>query len=148
MNQEYIDKDKVLVRTGDVVDRIYFLLSGELNIFTEIRGREVLFDSPYQGSCIGIYGILSDAHHVFTVRTNTNVNMHYIAKESFRVLLNTYIDLDKEIKKTKQYFDKKGYPLIDFKYFYSTLNGNATKQRLKACIKRLQTISHALISNS
>lgn len=49
MNQEYIEKDQVLIRAGDKVDRIYFLLSGGLNVFAEIRNTEFLFDTPFQG---------------------------------------------------------------------------------------------------
>lgn len=118
MNQEYIEKDNVLIRAGDKIDRIYFLLSGEVQIFTEIKGREVLFDKLYQGSSIGVYGILGKLNSNYSNLVYLTLNMIYRLFELSKHASNPYLhNSNLNQRKLPLYHQRKSQNLAKHAYW-------------------------------
>lgn len=114
--QIYSDKDKVIFRAGDPIDKIYFIVSGKVNILVNIQGNDIIVDSLYQGCSIGINGVLGDHWHNFTAKTTSNTSFYCISKDHLSSLLNSCEDLDKEVYKWKEYYEISGMPYVDFRY--------------------------------
>ena len=72
MEQSFIDKDNVLFREGDEIDRIYFIINGKINITVNINGIDVFIDALTQGCSIGCNGVLGEYMHNFTARAASN----------------------------------------------------------------------------
>lgn len=116
--QIYFDKDNVIFRAGDPIDKIYFIVSGKVNVLVNIQGNEIIVDSLYQGCSIGINGVLGDHCHNFTAKTTNNTSFYCISKDHLSSLLNSCEDLDKEVYKWKEYYEISGMPYVDFRYSF------------------------------
>lgn len=51
--QAFCEKDTVVFRAGDSIDKIYFILNGKVNIMVNINGIDIVVDTLYQGCSIG-----------------------------------------------------------------------------------------------
>ena len=49
LKYEYYEKQQIVFRAGQSVDRIYFISTGEAEIFINYEGEEFIIDSLYQG---------------------------------------------------------------------------------------------------
>ena len=95
--QEHFEKDRIIFRAGDPIDKIFFIISGKIDITINITDIDVVVDSLYQGCSIGWNGILGDFSHNFTARSTTNCSAYTITKDSLKSLVNICEDLDKEV---------------------------------------------------
>lgn len=87
--QEYVDKDTVIFRAGDPINKIYFIVNGYVNINVRVGISDIFVDSLYQGCSIGCNGILGDFNHNFTARTVTNASFLCITKDNLNALINS-----------------------------------------------------------
>jgi CRP/FNR family cyclic AMP-dependent transcriptional regulator len=44
---------EVFIREGDINTRLYIVLSGQFNVFTSVKGKEILLDTVGPGDCLG-----------------------------------------------------------------------------------------------
>jgi hypothetical protein len=142
--QQYVDKDTVIFRAGDPIDKLYFIINGSVNINVRIGMSDVLVDSLYQGCTIGCNGILGDFNHNFTARTITNTNFLCISKDNLNVLINSWEDLDKEIYSWKEYYHQSEIPYVDFRLYRSPDEKINAKDVLRLSIFRLLRIRRTL----
>ena len=96
IKQKYYEQDKVIFRAKDKIENLYMILSGTVEIFIELKDKEILFDTLSRGCLISLYGILDDRCNTFTCRAKTGVHLYYITKESMKSLINTQPDLGKK----------------------------------------------------
>lgn len=87
--QEFLEKDKILFRAGDPIDRIYFIVGGKLNITITINSINIVVDTLYQGCSIGCNGVLGDFRHNFTARSVTNCSFYTLSKDNIQFLINS-----------------------------------------------------------
>ena len=71
LKDEAYEQDAIIFEAGSPVDRIYFILKGEVEMLVKINKREALLDTLYQACNIGEYGILGDYCHTFTAKANS-----------------------------------------------------------------------------
>jgi CRP-like cAMP-binding protein len=113
--QVHYDKDNVVFRAGDPIDKIYFVVSGKVNIIVNIHGRDIVVDTLHQGCSIGANGVLGNLCHNFSAKTMSTTSFYCISKDHLSSLLNTCEDLDREVYKWKEYYEKSGMPYVDFR---------------------------------
>jgi len=115
MEQSFIDKDNVLFREGDEIDRIYFIINGKINITVNINGIDVFIDALTQGCSIGCNGVLGEYMHNFTARAASNTTYLWITKDHLQALINSCEDLDNEVHKWKEFYENSSFPYVDFR---------------------------------
>lgn len=142
MKQNFYEQDNIIFSAKDRVDCLFLILSGKAELYVEISGKEILFDTLHQGCIIGLYGILGEHYHTFTCKVMTNVHIYFITQDRLRRMINEFEDLEEVVKKTKSYIKNHGYPLIDYKIYYSLLK-SSKKMRFKSAIWRLKRIKYA-----
>lgn len=113
--QVFFEKDTVIFRAGDPIDRIYFVINGKVNVTIDINDIDVSIENLYQGCSIGCNGVLGDFRYSFTARTQTSTNMYCITKDSLQTLINSCEDLDREIYRLKKFYQNSPMPHVDFR---------------------------------
>ena len=82
-----IQKGEVLFREGDEGKRAFFIKDGELEVFKESSGREVLLAVRGPGSVIGEMALLQSLPRSATVRARKDTVLYAIGKDDFDQLL-------------------------------------------------------------
>ena len=141
--------DTMIFRAGAVVDRVYFIAEGEVDIIAKVGKREAVLDTLYQGCNIGEYGVLGDYTHSFSAKAKTNVSLMYIEKEAVLNLRDKFSDLRKETNICIDYLENSGLPLVDFRIYRNTQKHNKqnTVEVLKLAVARVMRINEALEAN-
>ena len=141
--------DTMIFRAGAVVDRVYFIAEGEVDIIAKVGKREAVLDTLYQGCNIGEYGVLGDYTHSFSAKAKTNVSLMYIEREAVLNLRDKFSDLRKETNICIDYLENSGLPLVDFRIYRNTQKHNKqnTVEVLKLAVARVMRINEALEAN-
>ena len=134
---EYYEKQQIVFRTGDIVDRIYFIVSGEVDLLLNLNNEEFVIDTLYQGCWVGAYKVLVNGTHSHTMRTVSNCVIHYITKDSLAILMNSYSHLSKEVSLMNDYVDTTEEPIVDFCLYRHDAQSITGKQIVKLTIVKL-----------
>ena len=137
LKPEYYEKQQIIFRTGKTVDKIYFIVSGEVDLLLDINNEEFVIDTLYQECWVGAYRMLINGTHTHTMRTVSNCVIHHITKDSLSILINTYSHLSKEVSMMKNYVDVTEEPIIDFSFYRDEAQTITGKQLVKLTIVKL-----------
>ena len=72
LKEEFYESESIIFEAGAPVDKVYFILKGEVEILVKINKKEAMLDTLYQACNIGEYGVLGDYCHTFTAQAKTN----------------------------------------------------------------------------
>ena len=114
LDHEFFDNGHILFRAGDLIDKMIFIGSGEIEIIVSLEEHEIKMDSLHEGCVIGLNGILKHRYHSFTARTKSKVSAYILTKEKLQQLQNQRQDLYVEVTKAREYYKKEAMPYVDF----------------------------------
>src|SRR5512140_2228144 len=86
--EEHLEADKILFTEGDAGDKAYVIMSGEVEIFKESDGRQVLLATRHAGEVIGEMSLLDQAPRFASGRTRTDSRLLAISHENLDHLLD------------------------------------------------------------
>jgi CRP-like cAMP-binding protein len=104
LEHSYYEDNQILFRAGDIVDKIFFIGSGEVEILVSLEDHEILVETLKSGSIIGFNGILTNGFHNFTARSKNKVSLYILKKDILKQLLNSCEDLYEEVTKARDYY--------------------------------------------
>jgi len=68
------ETDRVIFRSGQLLDSLLLITEGEIQLFVKIEGgQELNIDTLYEGCFLGAYSLLSETPQMFFARAKTNV---------------------------------------------------------------------------
>jgi NADH dehydrogenase len=79
---------EVIFRQGDVGDRVYSLVSGEVEVVEQLDGTEKILARLSPGEFFGEMALINDEPRVAAVRAVTNVDVLIIYRQDFEALLD------------------------------------------------------------
>ena len=80
--QKKFAKGEVLFQQGDPGGDLFFILDGEVTIFTDYQGSEVILSTMTKGEVIGTMTCLTKANRMASARALTDVIVKYISHEN------------------------------------------------------------------
>lgn len=101
LKQVDYEKDKIIFRAGDFIDKIYFVINGRIKISVNINDTEVFIDSLSRGCSVGSYGVVGGLNYHFSGRAETKLTLLVLSKEDLKILVNSCDDLDRKIFELK-----------------------------------------------
>lgn len=145
LDHEFFDNNQVIFRAGDLVDKLIFIASGEIEILVSLEDHEIVMDSLREGCVIGLNGILKNRYHNFTARTKSKVSAYVLSKDTLKQLLNQCQDLYEEVTKAREYYKKESMPYVDFSNpKYSIEDGGGPLYVFRMVVARLMNINRNL----
>jgi NADH dehydrogenase len=88
LSQEHFGPGEIVFREGDHGDRVYLLVSGEVEVFHEINGRLDVIATLRPGECFGEMALLSDAPRNAGIRAVGEVDVLSVYRDDFQTLLS------------------------------------------------------------
>ena len=142
LKEESYENGAIICKSGDPIDRIYFVTDGEIEIFVNTYKIEISIESLYQGWSIGEYGVLGDYNYMFTAKVKSNfAKVYYITKSSIRSILyaNKYLNLD--IERWKIPPSESNELFLDFRMCRTESKRSRTIKILKlSCLRYLRIV--------
>ena len=132
LKEEAFKEGDVIFKAGDVVDRIYFIAEGEIEIFIKTYKIEISIDTLFQGCSIGEYGVLGECVFMFTAKTKSNfLKLFSISKSSVRSLLFSHKELKGDADRCTAPPPKDSELFLDFR----VCRTESKKSRIKKVVK-------------
>jgi CRP-like cAMP-binding protein len=144
LKQVDYEKDKVIFRAGDPIDKIYFITNGRIITSANINDTEVPIDSLYRGCSVGSNGIVGNFNYNFSGKAETKLTVLVLSKEDLKALVNSCDDLDKQVFELKEYFYEHSIPFSDFRIFREPEGWVRSQDIARLAINRLLRISKNL----
>jgi len=88
LKQEDFEKDKIIFRAGDPVEKIYFITNGRINISVNYKDTEIPLDVLNRGCSIGSNGVVGQFNYNFTARAETKITLLTLSKDDLKHLNN------------------------------------------------------------
>lgn len=89
VQEEFIAADEIIFTEGDIGDKAYLIMEGEINILKESGGQTVLLATRKAGEVIGEMSLLDQAPRFASGRTRTDCRLLSISHENLAHLLDT-----------------------------------------------------------
>lgn len=89
ITEEHVPAEKVLFTEGDIGDKAYVIMSGEIEILKESGGRTVLLATRHAGEVIGEMSLLDQSPRFASGRAQTESVLLAISHENLEHLLDT-----------------------------------------------------------
>jgi CRP-like cAMP-binding protein len=103
-----------MFRAGDVVENIYFIASGTINIVVTMEDHEIILDKLTAGSVVGFNGLLNYSHYTFTARSETKASLYSLSLENLKSVLAMCEDVYKSVNSARDYYKKEPLPYVDY----------------------------------
>jgi NADH dehydrogenase len=100
--QLHFETGEVIFHQGDIGDFLYIIVSGQVEIFNEVDGKEVPITKLGKGEFFGEMSLLNEKQRTATVRCLEPCNLLAIRKSDFGVLLANFTQLKEQIQSTEQ----------------------------------------------
>ena len=98
--RERFGPGEVIFRKGDLGDKLYIVVDGEVDVVNEEAGKgETLIANLGAGDCFGEMALVSDRLRMATVRSRTGVNLISLDRQGFQALFSNLIPLRKVFEK-------------------------------------------------
>jgi len=88
ISEEHYQAGETIFRQGDVGDRVYSLISGEVEVIREDGGKVKVLAKLGPGDCFGEMALLSDEPRNAGIRAASNVDTVSIYRRDFQELLH------------------------------------------------------------
>lgn len=69
---KFYESGDIIIAQGDIVDKVIFVVNGELEIFTEFEGNEFVFETLKPGSILNYRNIFTDDKMQVSVRSKVD----------------------------------------------------------------------------
>ncbi len=103
VSQEHFGPGETIFRQGDLGDRVYIIVKGEVEVVREEPGKgENVLAKQGPGECFGEIALISNAPRTATVRTVTSVDAVTIERGAFTALLAHFAPLRKIFEQAMQ----------------------------------------------
>lgn len=89
VKEEKLPANSILFTEGEIGDRAYVIISGEIEITKESGGREVLLATKYSGDVIGEMSLLEQSPRFASGRTLTECTLITISHKNLESLMDT-----------------------------------------------------------
>jgi len=117
-------KDSIILKSGDVSDRLNFIRHGEVNVIVQSPTKnadgeqeELLFDTLNSGSCFCAYTFISDdAQQLQMFKAKSNCIVESIGREDFFNLAKKYYQLADQLELINEKFDENETDFDFFRY--------------------------------
>lgn len=138
LKQKYYEDSDVIYRAGSLVENLYIVTRGEVNLMMSIEGHSFQLHRLYQGCYIGSYKLFGDYYHVHTARAKNNVTIHALSKDSMTILRQSMPEFEYACQSAITYMNTTSDPIISF----GNLRGELTpKQLLRLTITKILKIN-------
>jgi NADH dehydrogenase len=85
--REHFEADEVIFRKGDVGDRLYVIVDGQVEVIREEPGKPATVLATFEpGECFGEMALVADNPRNATARTRTSVNVLTVDRAAFHAL--------------------------------------------------------------
>ena len=88
LSEEHFGPGEFVFRQGDHGDRVYLVVTGDLEVIREENGREEVLAKLRAGECFGEMALLNDAPRSASIRALSEVDVLSVYREDFQTLLN------------------------------------------------------------
>jgi NADH:ubiquinone reductase (H+-translocating) len=103
ITRQHFEAGEVVFRQGDVGDRMYVVIDGELEVvYQPPEGTERVLAKLKEGEWFGEMALFNDEPRGATIRTVTNVNALSLDRSAFQVLVSYLPPLHEIIQRTVQ----------------------------------------------
>ena len=94
--REHFGPGQVIFRKGDVGDKLYIVVHGEVEVVGEETGKgETIIAKLGAGDCFGEMALLRDDRRMATVRSRTGVSLISLDRQGFQALFTNLVPLRK-----------------------------------------------------
>lgn len=94
--REHFGPGEVIFRKGDVGDKLYIVVHGEVEVLGEKTGKaETIIAKLGAGDCFGEMALLRDERRMATVRSRTGVSLISLDRQGFQALFTNLVPLRK-----------------------------------------------------
>jgi len=94
--REHFGPGQVIFRKGDVGDKLYIVVHGEVEVVGEETGKgETIIAKLGAGDCFGEMALLRDERRMATVRSRTKVSLISLDRQGFQALFTNLVPLRK-----------------------------------------------------
>lgn len=133
LREEFVESNKVIFKSGDVIDNIKFISNGVIQLILRFDdGKEIVVDHLRPGSCLGLYSLLEPTPIMFQVKAKTNLKIQYLDYEILEQLRKEHTELDRSLTEYEEYIDKFGLPICDYSIPYKV----SLKTKFKNAVRR------------
>ena len=94
LKEETFEKDSFIWKAGDSINKIYFIVSGQIEVTVNHFNKHIPIETLYQGCSMGEYGILGDYTYMFTAKAKSSfVKVVTISKDVVQATIYMNPDL-------------------------------------------------------
>eukprot|EP00347_Sterkiella_histriomuscorum_P003990 403362169 len=139
IQQQYYPKDSIIVNQGDILEHIYIIIEGEVDVFIVSGFENICLENLYKFCQFGSYtSLMPENKNLSTckisARTDTQILMLKISH--LTALRSRYKQVEQILSNTEKFLLDDGLPLCDFK-IYRRSQTRTTKSIFKSAVRRI-----------
>ena len=96
-NRLFLRAGEELFQQGQYSDGGYLIVSGQIDVVSEVKGREMVLSSQLENSLIGEMALITANKRIATAIARTNCELLQIPRELFKRMLSEYPELALQI---------------------------------------------------
>ncbi len=109
ITREHFGPGQVIIRKGDIGDKLYIVIHGEVEVVDEEPGKgEKIIANLGPGECFGEMALAGDKPRMATVRSRTGVSLICLDREGFQALFTNLTPLRKMFEEIMEERSKSG----------------------------------------
>lgn len=112
---ENYEKGAKIFSRGHDCQNIFFIVSGEMELYIDQNNRDFELDTLIPGSIIGQYSLINESPYQYSGRAKTNLSILVLNRDDIFQAAEDFIELTEQIETATEFIIDFGTPWIDYK---------------------------------
>jgi CRP-like cAMP-binding protein len=115
IKEESFDEDNIIVRPGDLTNKLYLISEGEVDIIFKHQDKEFVIETLGPGSNFGAMKIIQDSEQFdYYAKSKSGTTCQVLSKESLDEVSRGFYEIERIIQNQELVIMRHGFPTCDF----------------------------------